>query len=176
MNVSANGEQKLTVPFKRLTNLPQFVQIREWLEKVVKEDNIECCARIAVDGQRDLIFHYEILYQSYVGSACMNGNSVKYDASSNPSIGLFYIFDFNTETIPVYTIGYTIDFVRALYYALFDMCCKNGNGTDNFITEWYFYENYDYFKWSAKYGMWNFYHDISSSIIDSYNGSYFRHK
>ena len=173
MTVNVNEEKKFVEPIKRLTNLSQFVQIREWLEDVVNED-IECCRRISRENHKDMYFHYEMFYKAFVGSMYIKGESVNYDVNDNPSKGLFYIYDAQTQSIPFFAICYTADLVDALQKALIELCLNNVERTDNFITEWYFYENYDYFEWKNNCGMWNFYNDIQSKPIAGYRAAYWK--
>ncbi len=168
MDIFVNGALTFHEPIKRLSNLSQFDQIRDWLELIVKEDNIECCARIEREDHEDMYFHYEALYKSYVGITCTNGTSVKHDTNTNPSIGLFYIYDAKSKSIPCSAICYTKEFVRSIYYAVLDICKGSRKKSDPFIKEWFIFENYDHFEWALDFDMWDFYNDFKSLLVEWY--------
>ena len=80
-------------------------------------------------------------------------------------IGLFYVYDSSSDSIPFYALCETKDFINSIYLALLALCgnCYNTHFSD-FANEWYYDENN--LSRGRKYDNLTFYNAIKSSLIE----------
>ena len=148
-----------------------FPDMKSWLEDIAKGLCPQHDFRIDYEGQ-ELYFHYETLQEAEVGSTRCYTNQDRdkdtwfhFDANTYPEIGLFYVYDTNSDSIPVKAIIPTKELVTALYLAMLDLASNVYNRKySNFEKEWYYTENED--NDGDKLGNWTFYNTVKSPLIE----------
>ena len=162
MEMYLNGKKRLTCDCSEVFD--PFIEMRMWLEDIVRSINMENTMRIDCEG-REVYLHYEKLRDAEDGVEGRGKSAVFYDVNTRPEIGLFYVYDSDSDTIPFYAICETKDFVNSVYLALLSLCgnCYNTHHSD-FASHWYYSENN--LRTFHKLNNMTFYNDIKSPLIE----------
>ena len=164
MKVFVNGtckfEHALSVAFD------PFPDLRRWLEDIVKEDSLCHTLRIECEGSA-IYMNYENLYTAEVGCHIIHEENrcIDYDAFTNPSIGLFYIYFDDTRKIPVQAICNTREFVKSIYLAMLYFCSTGKKCKEEFAQSWYYHEN-EGCDPDKLWDNWHFYNTIKSPLLE----------
>lgn len=166
MVVFVNGEKRLTAPLSVVYN--PFPSIVLWLERIVRSELSEHTLRVDCEGH-ELYFHYEMLYEAevYVKRHPTSENPYRYtyergDVNTNPELGLFYVYDSSSDSIPVCAFCVTKEMINALYLAMLSLATKH---LSDFEREWYYTENAEEPKDKWLNG-WTFYNACKSNLIE----------
>lgn len=147
--IFVNGERAYAGMFSNLFN--PFTDIVEWMERIVKSERPQQSLSINTEGPA-LYWTYDVLLESeypYTG----------------PEVGLFYLYDTFTDSIPVKAIVDAKAFVTALYLAILHLGANTYNGVrSNFKDEWY-YDNNQYCRKHFS-DNWTFYRMVKSPLIE----------
>lgn len=167
MEMYLNGKKRLTCDCSVVFD--PFVEMTMWLEDIVKGIQLEHTMRIDCEG-REVYLHYEMLRAANFGFSVERPGPGKeivhvYDANTDPEIGLFFVYDSDTDSIPFYALCETKDFVNSVYLALLALCgnCYNTQCSD-FVKEWFYDPNQ--YRSGPKWDNLTFYNDIKSPLIE----------
>lgn len=167
MEMYLNGKKRLTCDCSVVFD--PFVEMTMWLEDIVKGIQLEHTMRIDCEG-REVYLHYEMLRAASFGCSIERPEPGKeivhhFDVNTNPEIGLFFVYDSDTDSIPFYALCETKDFVNSIYLALLALCgnCYNTQRSD-FAKEWFYGPNRS--KSGPKWDNMTFYNDIKSPLIE----------
>lgn len=160
MEIYLNGKKRFVCPCSNVYD--PFQDMIRWLETIVRGDNMETTIRIDTEGD-DVYLHYEKLCDAEEG--VVKTTLRHYDANSDPEIGLFFVYDSCSDSIPLYAVCETKDFVNSIYLALLAVCggCYQTHHSD-FAKEWYFGANMG--RTGRKFDNMTFYNDIKSPLIE----------
>lgn len=162
MELYLNGKKRLTCDCSVVFD--PFIEMRMWLEDIVRSINIENTMRVDCEG-KEVYLHYEKLRDVEDGVEGRGESAVFFDANTRPEIGLFYVYDSDSDAIPFYAICETKDFVNSVYLALLSLCgnCYNTHFSD-FANGWYYGVNTC--RNTHKFDNMTFYNDIKSPLIE----------
>lgn len=159
MNIFVNGQKRLTCLCSGVYD--PFADIKTWLEDIVLMEKMETTMKIATKGN-EYYLHYEQLLDAEFLEWKL-GNTLK--GESHYNIGLFYVYDSATDSIPFYAICDTGEFVLTNYLALLTLSGSLYNGAQSdFKANWYNYENI--WKRGRNLDNFSFYNGIKSPIIE----------
>lgn len=147
LDIYINGKKQLTCDCSNAYD--PFPDIKQWLEDIVLCDNLETAIRIDNENAEKFL-HYE-----------------KLSNRNNVNIGMFYVYDSYSNSIPFFALCDTKDFIKSVYLVLLALCgdCYNTHFSD-FAKSWYYDENF--FRTSRKYNNLTFYNKIKSPLIEWY--------
>ena len=155
MEMYLNGKKRLTCACSCVYN--PFLDMKRWLEEIVRSRNMETTMRIDCEGE-EMYLHYEKLRDAE--TIISTKDQWRHSKTENYSeIGLFYVYDSRSDSIPLYTLCETKDFVNSIYLALLALCgnCYNTHFSD-FANEWYLDDD--------KFDNMTFYNKIKSPLIE----------
>jgi hypothetical protein len=138
MEMYLNGEKRLTCACSCVYD--PFPDMKRWLEDIVRSRNMETTMHIDCEGE-EMYLHYEKLRDAdFVISTKDKWRHSRTDVFSE--IGLFYVYDSCSDTIPFYALCETGDFGNSIYLALLALFgnCYNTQHS-NFAEEWFYDEN-----------------------------------
>ncbi|MDO4510645.1 MAG: hypothetical protein Q4B68_02365 [Bacteroidales bacterium] len=162
--VYVNGKRKhvfsLTAAFDSLD------EIRVWLEDIVNDTKLSSDLYLDLEG-RTVILHYEHIRLAEVGVSrkFVNQNRDEdewesFDANNGaPDTGLFYLYDSDSDDIPVVCYCLTKQFLFSMYNNLMYYSSK-GEYARLIGKEWYYLDH------DKEYDNWTFYNRLKSSLIE----------
>lgn len=161
MEMYLNGKKRFACPCSCVYD--PFPDMKRWLEDIVRSCNMETTMHIDCEGE-EMYLHYEKLRDEVF---CISTkDSWRHSKTEKYSeIGLFYVYDSSSDSIPLYALCETKDFINSIYLALLALCgnCYNTHFSD-FANEWYYDENN--LSHGRKYDNMTFYNAIKSSLIE----------
>ena len=161
MEMYLNGKKRLTCSCSCVYD--PFPEMIRWLEAIVRSNNMETTMRIDTEGE-EIYLHYEKLRNwEFCVSTKNNWRSCSKHLYSE--LGLFFVYNSASDSIPFYALCETKDFVNSIYLALLTLCgnCYNSHFSD-FVEEWYLDENI--LKSGHKIDNMSFYNTIKSPLIE----------
>jgi hypothetical protein len=180
ITIYLDGKRIHTFPISQCFD--PFFEMKVWMEDIVNDFKLGSDLYIEVDG-RTIIMHYEHICLASLGCGVVNGyfedkepEWEEYDTNSCPDIGLFYLYDSGTKSIPVVCICKTKQFLFSLYNGLLAYAARS-KSVPLIGKEWYYADHDD--DGNPTENNWTLYNTIKSQLIewnyDSGNAAY-RHK
>lgn len=165
MTIKVNGEEKLTAPIS--TVYDPFKDFSKWMESIVRGDQRVVTIGYDYEGN-ECFLTYEKLYSAEIGAEVVtdkDGNRTNewrsFDANSRPEVGVFYVYDSGTDSIPVFAVCKIKELVESFYTSMLWFFVS---GKKDFEQEWFYGEN-EYGK-KPKYTKWTLYNWVKSPLLD----------
>ena len=161
MSIYIDGERLHTFPLSAA--LDPFNEMRIWMEDIANDFKLSADLNIDAEG-RNIVLHYErvslsevIVRRKYVHEDRDKDQWASYNAVTEPESGLFYIYDTDTETVPVLCYCQTKQLLHALYVGLLNYASRS-ESKSQIKHGWYYLDHTD--------DNWTLYNTIKSPLVE----------
>lgn len=161
ISIYSDGKHLHTFPVSAAFN--PLLDMKIWMEDVANDFKLSSNLFMDVEG-RIILFHYEHISLAEVGVRRMYVHEErdkdqweKFNAITDADMGLFFVYDTDTESIPVACFCKTKQMLFALYDGLLQYASRS-ESTSQIKGKWYYLDE--------SYDNWTFYNTIKSPMIE----------
>ncbi len=171
ISIYSNGKKLHTFPISAAFD--PFLDIKMWMEDIANDFRLSSDLYIDVEG-RIIVFHHEYVSLAEVGISRMflheereKDSWEKYDANTYTAKSLFWVYDSETEDMPIVCYCETKQLLFALYVGILEFASRS-EATSSIQGGWYYLDDSD---------NWTLYNTIKSPLIEwlLYSDHAYRH-